>query len=227
MSFSPPDIRGIIWDLDGTLYRYNDLFIKACNIAAARAAQSLGVNISYEESVALAVRSENEHGYSLHGFIHELGLSYDRLHHPFHEFIDENLIEKNEVFVKALERLNLPQVLLTNASRGWANRTLTHLGMKHLFPDNHIIAMEDVNYTPKARGPAGFEKAMEVLALPPGQVAVVDDLPRNLVIPKSMGIRTVFITHGCSVNEDVSADWTMANPLEICEWLKIGTDRTI
>lgn len=214
-------IRGIIWDLDGTLYRYDDVFIKACNIAAARAAQLLGVNITYEESVALAVRSEAEHGYSLHGFIHDHKLSYDRLHHPFHEFIDEKLIEKNDAFVKALERLSLPQVLLTNASRGWANRVLRHLGMKHLFPDGHIIPMEDVNYTPKARGATGFEKALEILNLLPMHVLVVEDLARNLIIPRQMGLRTALVTHGSQADEDApEADLVVSDVTKICEHIK-------
>lgn len=221
-------IRGIIWDLDGTLYRYNDLFIKACNIAAARAAQSLGVNITYEESVELAVRSEETYGYSLHGFIHEHGLSYARLHHPFHEFIDEKLIQKNEDFVTALESLQLPQVLLTNASRGWANRVLTHLGMKHLFPDTHIIPMEDVDYTPKARGSAGFEKALQILDVPPAQVVVVEDLTRNLIIPRQMGLRTVLMTHGRPPEEGSAvADWVMINLADVGDLIRAGSPEKI
>ncbi|MBN8520557.1 MAG: HAD hydrolase-like protein [Alphaproteobacteria bacterium] len=214
-------IRGIIWDLDGTLYRFDDLFIKACNVAAARAAQSLGVNITYEQAVALAVKSEAEQGYSLHGFIHEYGLTYAQLHAPFHQHIDEKLIQRNDDFVKALESLCLPHVLLTNASRDWANRALSHLGMKHLFLDHHIIPMEDVNFTPKSRGKEGFEKALFCLSLSAKDVLIVEDLPRNLYIPHQMGMTTALVTHGGAMPlVDIPVDLIVDDVTQVAEHLQ-------
>lgn len=219
-------IRGIIWDLDGTLYRFDDLFIKACNVAAARAAQSLGVDITYEQAVALAVKSEAEQGYSLHGFIHEYGLSYAQLHAPFHQHIDEKLIQRNDDFIKALESVNLPHVLLTNASRDWADRALSHLGMKHLFSDDHIIPMEEVDFIPKSRGRAGFDKAVSCLSMSPKDILIVEDLPRNLHIPHHMGMTTALVTHGGVLPAlDILVDLVVHDVIQIVMCLQRVQDR--
>ena len=61
-------IRGVVWDLDGTLYRYDALFKDACQLAAARTAIDLGIDMSFEEAVALAMESERLYGNSFRLF---------------------------------------------------------------------------------------------------------------------------------------------------------------
>jgi putative hydrolase of the HAD superfamily len=188
------DIHGIIWDLDGTLYPFTPEFIRSCNLAAAKAAQILGANITYEQAVDLAVRSEDEHGYSLHGFIHEHRLSYESLHHPFHEHIDDMLISPCVDTAQMLRKISIPQVIATNASRTWANRVLNRLNIADIFAPHHIIAMEDVNYIPKARAPDAFQKAVDIMGVPPQNILVVEDMSRNLKTAKSLGMVTMLIS---------------------------------
>lgn len=189
-------IKGVIWDLDNTLYLFTDEFKRHCNIAAAKAAQGLGVNFSYEETVKIAERSEEEYGYSLHIYVTDHGLSYQDLHVPFHQNIDEKVIDPIAGTMQALEKFLSRQVILTNASRCWAQRALKFIGVNEMFDDHEIIPMEDVNYEPKARSDKGFIKACEILNLKPSEILMVDDLDRNLIIPHKMGMQTAYMHHG-------------------------------
>ena len=214
-------IKGVIWDFDNTLYRFTDAFYRSCTVAAAGAAQELGIKLSYEDTLRLAERSEREHGYSMHGYVTEHGLTYASLHFPFHEKIDETIVEKIDGMPKALKSLKLPQVILTNASRDWVNRVLKHIGMDHLFTQDRIIAMEDVGFEPKSRTARGFLKALSILKLPPSEVIMVDDLDRNLVIPSDLDIRTVYLHHGDPIPElPVYIDYQYDGALNVISALK-------
>lgn len=170
-------------------------------MAAAEAAQELGITLNYEDTLKLAERSEKEYGYSMHGYVTDHGLSYASLHFPFHQKIDEAVIEEIEGVAWALESLKLPQIILTNASRCWAERVLKHIGADHLFPPEKIIPMEDVDFQAKSRTSKGFLKALSSLNLYAENVVMVDDLDRNLIIPNDLGMQTAYIHHGDPIQE--------------------------
>lgn len=199
------DIQGIIWDLDNTLYRFNDLFVHACNVAAARTICTLVDNFTYEEALAEAEKSYEEHGYSGHAFVTRHGVPYHDYHFPFHEAIDEKILDRNDDMLSALADLNLPHVIVTNASRHWAEKSLLHLGMKDFFPDENIIALEDTDFEPKARSVLPFEMARDKLRTDPAGTLVIEDTVRNLRVPKQMGFRTALVHHGKT--PDVSEDF--------------------
>ena len=188
-------VQGVIWDLDNTLYQFTDAFYRSCTEAAAKAAQDLGINLSYDDTLKLAERSEIEHGYSMHGYVTDHGLSYNDLHFPFHQGIDETVIAPIDGALEALKKFKNNQVILTNASQCWAERALKFIGVEHIFSKANIIAMEDVDFEPKARSDRGFKRALDLLNLPSENVIMVDDLDRNLIIPHKMGIQTVYMHH--------------------------------
>jgi putative hydrolase of the HAD superfamily len=188
-------IRGIIWDLDGTLYRYETIFIEACNIAAARTAIDLGLQMELDEAIKLAGRSYKEHGSSFK-FFADRGIPYEDFHIPYHKAVDTTILAKNAEMKIALEALPIPMVILTNASRDWARRTLDHLEYSHIFGDGKLLALEDVEYQSKSSGKKGFEKGLSVLGVRPEETLMVEDLPKNLIHAKEMGMTTALVHHG-------------------------------
>lgn len=188
-------IHGIIWDLDNTLYRFDAAFEHACNIASARAAIDLGVDLEFEEALTIAQTSFEAHGFSGLIFETEYKISRRDYHFKFHESIDEKIIRVNTEMKDGLSKLNLPHVILTNASYEWAVRTLTHLGLKDFFPDTHILGQENFDFIPKARDRDGFDKALSILNLPAENILMVDDLSKNLRIPKEMGMQCALVQH--------------------------------
>ncbi len=212
------DVQGIIWDLDNTLYRFTDDFICSCNEAAAKAAQKLGITLSYEDTLKLAERSEAEHGYSMHGYVADHGLSYASLHFPFHDNIDEKVIAPIDGMRAALECAVCPQAIVTNASRGWAERVLKYCGLDDLFPADHIVPMEDVGFKAKALTDEGFKKAADIIKVPHNKIIMADDLDRNLILPHKLGMKTVYMHHGDTM-KDLPAyiDNQFTNPIELVE----------
>lgn len=189
------DIRGIIWDLDGTLYRYTDYFKESCNVAAARTALDLGLDMTYDAALDIARTSEQTYGNSFKGF-EQYGIRYEDYHHGFHEKIDHLVLEKNQALFRALAEIRLPMVVLTNASRGWAMRTLDHLGMLPFFAHGeNLIALEDSGFKSKAYHTEGFLLASTRLNLDPDKLLVVEDMDANLVVPKTMGMTTALVHH--------------------------------
>ena len=188
-------IRGVIWDLDGTLYRYEQIFLEACNLAAARTAIDLGLDMSLDEALALARRSYDDQGSSFKLFA-ELGIRYEDFHLPYHRAVDTTILAKNQEMRLALEQIGVPMVILTNASRDWALKTLAHLDLSGIFPPSNLLALEDVNYEAKSSSRRGFQTGLNILGKAPEEVLMVEDLPRNLIIAKEMGMTTALVHHG-------------------------------
>ena len=125
--------------------------------------------------------------------------------HPYHDNVDITIIEKNDEMRAALEALDLPMVILTNASRSWVNRMLEHLGYTDLFPQQSIVALEDNNYEPKAYHTTGFERCLSILHKKATRTLMVEDLPRNLPKAKELGLNTALVHHG-QMPKDYSGD---------------------
>jgi putative hydrolase of the HAD superfamily len=195
-------IKGLIWDLDNTLYRFDQAFEKACNIAAARTVQQLMPDVGFDEAFEAAEQSYIEHGYSGKTLVERYGLAYSDYHYLYHDTIDESVIERNDAILMALSDINLPNVLITHASRRWAEKTLAHLAMEDFFPTERIIALEDTAFEGKAYSRAPFVKGLELLNLPPENVLVIEDTAKNLLRPKEMGMTTVLIHHGADRHID-------------------------
>lgn len=187
------NIEGIIWDLDNTLYRFTDDFRRHCNEVAAQLAVQMGLPMSETEAFDLAEKSEALFGYSIHYFVKDYGFSYRDMHGPYHDLVGVEHIEMIEGMRQQLTALEQPQAILTNASKGWARRALTHAGLKDLFPDEKIIAVEDADFEAKSISDKGFNIAVETLNLCPTKIMMVDDLTRNLKIPHEMGMHTAHI----------------------------------
>lgn len=191
--FNPNNIEGIIWDLDNTLYRFTDNFRRHCNEVAAQLAVQMGLPMSEAEAFDLAEKSESRYGYSIHYFVKDYGCSYRDMHGPFHDLVGVEHIEMIEGMREKLTALPHPQAILTNASKGWARRALTHAGLKDLFPDDKIIAVEDADFEAKSISDKGFKLAVETLNLCPTKIMMVDDMTRNLKIPHEMGMQTAHV----------------------------------
>ncbi len=196
MTLDISKIKGVIWDLDNTLYRFTDDFKAHCNKAAAAAAIEMGIDMSHADAIKIAERSEELHGYSMHIYVTDHGLSYADLHIPFHSRIDEKCVEPIMGALEVLEFFKDNQIVLTNASRCWAERAIHYIGAKKYFDDDFIVPIEDVDFVPKAQGDDGFKRALEILNLEPHEVLMVDDLDRNLKIAHDLGMQTAYMHHG-------------------------------
>ncbi|MCB9990257.1 MAG: haloacid dehalogenase [Rhodospirillales bacterium] len=192
----PDNIKGLIWDLDNTLYRFDHDFVQACHIAAARAALKGGVPMNMEQAVAYSERSYLERGHSYFLFVENFEVNELSIHLDFHDFIDETIIKKSKDLADLFVRSGLQHILVTHGSRRWAHKALLHLGLDRFFPPERIIPAEEIDFARKHASRVPFEKALQILDLPEAHVAVVEDMADNLLIPHEMGLSTILVHYG-------------------------------
>ena len=190
------NIKGVIWDLDNTLYRFDEGFEKACHIAAAKAAIKGGLDKDFEQAFEMSLKSYELYGHSCQLFTVEYQIDSKILHHDYHEFINEKIIEKSLEVVSLFEQTSLSHALVTHASMGWASRMLEHLGLKKFFDDERIFAAETVDFNKKSQSEIPFNIAVEALGIERSSIIVVEDLAENLKIPSDMGIKTALVHYG-------------------------------
>lgn len=190
-----PKDKAVIWDLDNTLYIFTDEFKQKCHHAAAKAVMDVGFSGSYEECLKIAEESERQYNYSLHSFLIDHDFIYEDLHFAFHDHFDSSTLEPLEGLKERFESFDYPQVILTNGSKKWASRLTHQMGLENIFSEDKIVAMEDVNFIPKARGTDGFEKALSLMGTTAAETFIVDDLERNFIHPHAMGMTTIYLDH--------------------------------
>lgn len=211
-------LGGILWDLDNTLYRLDDMMEDLFNVAIARAAIDCGLVMDFDDAVAMARTAYAKTGYSGRYFVDHYGIGRDELHFAFHRHMDEKVITASLVLQDMVDAARLSHALITHGARDWARRVLQHIGLKHHFPDEQIFALEDTGFEKKSESERGYRAALGVLRLPPEKVVMMEDLAENLVIPKRMGMGTVWLHHG-RVPEIVPdhVDFCCANAFEFMQ----------
>lgn len=190
------DIKGILWDLDNTLYPSNQMVHDCFNRAIAQAAIASGVDMSLEEASRLAAQSFQENRYSGFVFIQKYNIPFPDLHWMTDHYLDHSVVdicaETEDIFSKTAH----DHALITHASRKWAIDVLRHLGLKKWFPDERVFAFENYDFESKARSRRPFEMALASINHNPGDTIMVEDTVENLRVPHEMGLTTVLVHHG-------------------------------
>lgn len=196
MSARLSQFRGILWDLDNTLYRENAVLHDAFDTAIAQAAIKQGVPLDMAAAMAAAKRSFLEHGYGGRVFIETMGVDPHKLHFGLHPLVDEKIIIPHEGLIDDLQSLSVHHGVVTHGARDWALRVLAHLGLLPLFMPERIHALEDFDFHKKGISRVPFETGLLSLGLAPEDVLMVEDQERNLRIPHEMGMGTVLLDYG-------------------------------
>ena len=189
-------LKGIIWDLDNTLYRIDRAMEDAFHFAVARAVIAAGVDLPFKQAADMAHQSFLKYGHSGRVFIDRYRLDPEKLHFAYHGFIDEKIIVSSIEQRTLFESLSLKHVLVTHSARSWAERVLSHLGLSQWFPPDRILGFEDYRFHAKNEHSTGFDAALEILGLDVKDAAVIEDTLVNLQIPHRMGMATVYVRHG-------------------------------
>ena len=189
-------IKGIIWDLDDTLYRVTPDLHRSMRESVARAVIKMGYDIAYDDALALAEESQEKHRLTVKLLIDKFGIEKRDLHLPFHAEMDHKVTDACPDLPTAFT--NVPHarhVLMTHASRDWALRMLEHLGLAEFFEDQAIMGLETVDFQHKHESDYVTNKSLDILGTNPGETAFAEDRDYNLVIPYRMGLTTVLMDH--------------------------------
>lgn len=208
-------IEGVIWDMDGVLHPYIPFeqalpfWDRAASRAFNKAATAAGIrhDLTEDQIYRMASQSFKNLGHSTAVFTRDYPISELQMHLEFHrETILEEVISAHADLPAYLESTShLKHIILTHGSEEWAERCLSKNGIRHYF--NNVVSFERVDMQKKSDSEVPVRKAIELIGLPADKLAMVEDTKKNLIIPKRLGIQTVFVEE---------------NGLE-SEWIKMPT----
>lgn len=203
-------IDGLIFDLDHTLYSLaaarEEMFVRASIEAALELAQEMGDPLTRAEAEAILQNAKEWQRADMQKLIHERGYSEERLFDIFNRHAFGNVkpaMEKgmDPELAATLAPWKGKAVIITHASRYWAEQAVELLGLQDIFPPERIIALNDpaIAFQGKDKSTVAFDAALDILGLPPERVAMVEDTSKNLVIPHDLGMTTVLLTWGKAI----------------------------
>ena len=116
--------------------------------------------------------------------------------------INSDVLSPDLPLGEAIQALPGRKFIFTNGSVKHAEMAARALGIFHHFDDVFdIVAAE---YVPKPAG-ATYDKFMALHRVDTKQAVMFEDLPRNLIVPKTLGMKTVLLTPRDENHEFVDA----------------------
>jgi len=177
-----------VFDLDNTLYPHHiDLFAQIDRNMTAYVANLLG--LAHDEAKALQKKYYYDHGTTLAGLM----MHHDIDPHDFleaaHE-IDYSPILADPGLADAIKALPGRKFIFTNGTVKHAEAAARNLGVLDHFEDIFDIVAAD--YVPKPAN-ATYDKFASLHRVDTKNAAMFEDLPRNLAVPRALGMKTVLI----------------------------------
>jgi len=217
-------IKTIIWDLDNTLYKYNDMQIRLWHEGVVRFMHTQGVELALEEAIALAHQGWLDHRDSNHYFIQNYGIDARAAHVGMFKYIDQNMIDPCAETPDLMRFMDEHRhVILTYATRDWAHRILDHTGLTDFFHPDFILGAEDYNFEDKAHSPRGILTAMDKIGGNADEAMFVEDTLPNLKPAKDhAGVHTVYLHHNRPTNDNEMdfVDLSVQDTPELLKWFK-------
>jgi putative hydrolase of the HAD superfamily len=182
------DIRDWVFDLDNTLYPHHiDLFSQIDRNMTGYVSALL--QMERDEARKLQKKYYLEHGTTLKGLMIHHGVNPDDFLEKAHAIDYSGLMPQPEL-AAAIKSLPGRKFIFTNGSVSHAQATARALGILDHFDDIFDIVAAD--YVPKPAG-STYDKFMSLNRVDTKNAVMFEDLPRNLKVPKALGMRTVLL----------------------------------
>ena len=196
-----------VFDLDNTLYpHHSNLFSQIDVKMTSYVAQLLG--LPREEARKIQKGFYLKYGTTLKGLMLEHKVDYRDFLAKVHD-IDYSWLTPHPELGTAIAALPGRKFIFTNGDRGHAERAARQLGILDRFDDIFDIVAADL--TPKPAR-ATYDRFLAKHGVDGGKSAMFEDLARNLVEAKAVGMSTVLI-----LPKDFEGDFIEA-------WEKDGQD---
>jgi len=181
-------VEAWIFDLDNTLYpRSTDLFRQVDQ--RIRAYVSRLLNVDEAEAERIQKDFYRRHGTTLRGLMLGHNVDPDEFLEFVHD-IDHSVVEPDPALGDAILRLPGKKYIFTNGSRRHAEKVAERLGFSEHFED--IFDIVAANLVPKPERET-YDRFVSRFGVTPQHAAMFEDLTRNLVVPKSVGMQTVLV----------------------------------
>ena len=177
-----------IFDLDNTLYP------SRCNLFAQvdrRMGQFISETLGLDPDAARARQKRyfREYGTTLSGLMQADGIEPQDFLDYVHD-IDLSPVDPDPILRQALADLHGRKLVYTNGSVPHAERVLARLGIGEAF--EAIIDIVAAGYIPKP-DPVPYARLVAEHDIKPHATAMVEDIARNLVPARALGMTTVWL----------------------------------
>lgn len=188
---SPADfahVRDWVFDLDNTLYPHHiNLFAQIDRNMTAFVSELL--QLEPDEAKLLQKRYYHEHGTTLAGLMLHHKVDPNAFLERAHA-IDYSALLPDEALGEAIRTLPGRKFIFTNGTVSHAEAAARAMGILDHFDDIFDIVAAD--YQPKPAG-ATYDKFASLNRVDTAHAAMFEDLPRNLLVPKTLGMKTVLL----------------------------------
>lgn len=214
---SPLKAKTWVFDLDNTLYSgVHGLFDQIDARMQAYVAKFL--DLPTDEARIVQKKYFREFGTTLAGMMSNHGMEAEPFLHYVHQ-IDVSVIPKDEMLDRALENISGKKLIFTNASTEHAERVLGRLGVARHF--DGIFDIKDGGFVPKP-DPEKYRQLTDAFGFDPKSAIMVEDIARNLVPAKDMGMATLWVrtTTDCAIcQEEPTGKHVDYETDNLVEWL--------
>ena len=177
-----------IFDLDNTLYpRSSNLFDQVDVRIRLFVEKLLGVEA--DEAQRIQKSFYRDHGTTLRGLMLNHAVEADDFLAFVHD-IDHTVVEPDPALCAAVLRLPGRKLIFTNGSRRHAEKVAARLGFTDHFEDIFDIVSAELLPKPER---ATYDRFVAQFGLQPKRAAMFEDLARNLVVPKALGMATILV----------------------------------
>ncbi|OMQ45159.1 pyrimidine 5'-nucleotidase [Ensifer sp. 1H6] len=177
-----------VFDLDNTLYPHHvNLFSQIDRNMTAYVSALL----SLEPADAKKLQKDyyRDHGTTLKGLMIHHGIDPSDFLEKAHA-IDYSIVPPDPTLGEAIKALPGRKFIFTNGSVAHAEMTARALGILDHFNDIFDIVAAD--FVPKPAGET-YDKFMSLHRVDTRNAVMFEDLPRNLLVPKTLGMKTVLL----------------------------------
>ena len=177
-----------IFDLDNTLYpRSSNLYRQVDERIRLYVRKLLKVDEAEAERIQKSFYKT--HGTTLRGLMLTHNVNVDEFLNFVHD-IDHSAVKPDPALGDALLRLPGKKYIFTNGSLAHAEKVAERLGFPRHFSGIFDIVAADLLPKPER---ATYDRFVKRFRVRPERAAMFEDLTRNLVVPKAVGMTTVLV----------------------------------
>lgn len=192
-----------VFDLDNTLYpRHINLFTQVDVRIRDYVARLL--SLPPDEAQKLQKTYYQRYGTTLRGLMEEHGIQPDDFLEYVHD-IDHSPVEPDPRLAAAIEALPGRKFIFTNGSKAHAERVAERLGVTRHFESIFDIVSSELLPKPNRET---YDRFIRATGVEPKRAAMFEDLSRNLVVPRALGMATTLLVP-TGVREAVTEDWEL------------------
>lgn len=181
-------VRDWVFDLDNTLYPHRTNLFAQIDVKMTSYVSEL-LSLPRDEARKLQKDLYLEYGTTLSGLMARHNIDPDDFLRKVHD-IDYSWLKPDPALGDAIRDLPGRKFIFTNGDRGHAERTARQLGILDRFDDIFDIVAAELNPKPAQ---ATYDRFVALHRIVGSDAAMFEDLARNLVAPKVLGMTTVLV----------------------------------